>query len=311
MTVFSPRGRFGRKLTQQIHLPTQAELIKELRQLIYLVIGLLLGTLGFVIFQVPHNFSAGGLTGVAIIVSHYTGLSHGMLYSVLSIPMIVLGFFMLGRWHFAIKSFIITIAFGSMVDFMMLYAPNVMDWPLTDNMMLNALYGGIVGGISGSFILWSGTTFPGSSVISRIINLRTGMPLATCYLLVDGGIIFATGALFGWESALYGFILLYVYGLVNDQVMDGPSTTRTVSIVTNSPENVSKALMASLDKGVSYWEITGGYTGEKHFMVMTTIFRSQVDQINEIVGRVDPKAFVTIGIGQKALGQGFKALPTT
>ena len=310
MTVFTPRGNFGRKFNLNINLPSRAELISELRQILYLAIGLFLGTIGFVIFQVPHNFSAGGMSGLAIIINHYTGISHGLVYTLLSFPMIILGFFMLGRWRFAIKSLIITSIFGAAVDLTMLHLPNIIDWPLTDNMMLNAIYGGIVGGVSGAFIFWSGTTFPGSSVISRIINLRTGLPLASCYILVDGGIIFATGAMFGWESALYGFILLYIYGLVSDQVMDGPSTTRTVSVVTDSPESVSKAMMAALNKGVSYWEITGGYTGEKHFMVMSTIFRTQVDDINTVIAKADPNAFVTIGVGQKALGQGFKPLPT-
>lgn len=305
MTVFTPRRRFGRKLTLNIN---KADLIKELRLWLYLTIGLILGTLGFVIFQVPHNFSAGGLSGLAILINHYTGLNHGMLYTLLSIPMVAIGYFQLGGWRFAAKSLVITTVFGALVDFTMGYLPYLMEWPLTDNMMLNALYGGIVGGISSAFIFWSGTTFPGSSVISRIINLRTGLPLATCYLFVDGGIIFVTGALFGWESALYGFILLYMYGLVSDQIMDGPSTTRTVQIVTNSPDRVSKALMAALNKGVSYWEITGGYTGETHYIVMTTIFRTQVDDVNEVIAKVDPQAFVTIGVGQKALGKGFKPL---
>jgi uncharacterized membrane-anchored protein YitT (DUF2179 family) len=71
---------------------------------------------------------------------------------------------------------------------------------------------------------------------------------------------------------------------------------------------MSRALMAGLGHGVSRWEIKGGYTGEPHAMLRCTIYRSQVNDLKQIVAEVDTKAFVTIGVTHQALGSRFLPL---
>jgi uncharacterized membrane-anchored protein YitT (DUF2179 family) len=71
---------------------------------------------------------------------------------------------------------------------------------------------------------------------------------------------------------------------------------------------MASALTHSFGRGVSYWPITGGYTGRTRYMVTCTIYRSQMRDVQEVVANVDPQAFVTISIGQRAFGQGFVPL---
>jgi uncharacterized membrane-anchored protein YitT (DUF2179 family) len=63
--------------------------------------------------------------------------------------------------------------------------------------------------------------------------------------------------------------------------------------------------MTRLDRGVSHWEVTGGYTGEPRTVIFCTIYRPQVNDLKRVVGEVDPHAFVSIGITQEVLGSGF------
>ncbi|MBI1880364.1 MAG: YitT family protein, partial [Chloroflexi bacterium] len=86
------------------------------------------------------------------------------------------------------------------------------------------------------------------------------------------------------------------------------SSVRTATIITNQPETLAPALMRGLGRGVSQWPITGGYTGETHAMLICTIYRPQVNDLKRIVGEVDPRAFVTIGIAHQAFGAGFISL---
>ena len=71
---------------------------------------------------------------------------------------------------------------------------------------------------------------------------------------------------------------------------------------------MTDALANSFGRGVSYWLITGGYTGQMRYMVTCTIFRSRMRDVQEVVTAVDAQAFVTISIGQRAFGQGFVPL---
>jgi len=64
----------------------------------------------------------------------------------------------------------------------------------------------------------------------------------------------------------------------------------------------------NFQKGVSYWEITGGYTGEKRYMVLSTIMRSRIGDVKQVIADVDDKAFVTMEMSQQTFGEGFSAL---
>jgi uncharacterized membrane-anchored protein YitT (DUF2179 family) len=83
---------------------------------------------------------------------------------------------------------------------------------------------------------------------------------------------------------------------------------RTATIITNCPQEVSQALIEGLGRGVSQWEITGAYTGKRRFMLLCTIYRPQVNELKEIVARIDREAFVIIGVAHQALGFGFRPL---
>jgi uncharacterized membrane-anchored protein YitT (DUF2179 family) len=94
-------------------------------------------------------------------------------------------------------------------------------------------------------------------------------------------------------------------GIATDYVLEGPSRTRTATIITTNPQPIIDAVMAELSRGVSYWDAVGGYTGEKRTFIVCTIYRPQVADLKAILARLDPNAFVTIGVTQEALGQGF------
>ncbi len=58
-----------------------------------MAIGIIIGAFGYAVFQVPHNISAGGIGSIALMVNHFTGHDVGLLFWLLNIPMIMLGFF--------------------------------------------------------------------------------------------------------------------------------------------------------------------------------------------------------------------------
>ncbi|MGL4649347.1 MAG: YitT family protein, partial [Caldilineaceae bacterium] len=113
------------------------------------------------------------------------------------------------------------------------------------------------------------------------------------------------GFVFGWEIALYAFLTLLLGGMATDYVLEGPSRTRTATIITTRPQEMIDAIMAELGRGVSYWEVLGGYTHEKRTVVLCTFYRPQLSELRRIVGRIDPTAFITIGVVQQAVGKGF------
>lgn len=276
---------------------------------LYLVLGTTLAALGYALFQIPFNIVAGGLSGIGIMINHFTGWPVGLMYWIMNVPMLALGFYYLGRWRFVASTLVAATIFSVMVDMFGLYLPQFLDqFPVTQDLLLSSLYSGIVGGIGAGLVYRAGSTFGGTAIAGRVIQLRTGLPLSQVYAFTDGFIIVAAGLVFGWEIAMYGFLVLVISGLAADYTLEGPSSTRTVTIITNKPEEMVRALIAEVHRGVSYWQVTGGYTGEMRYMVMCTVYRPQVNLVKRVAAEVEPEAFVTIGVSHQALGRGFKRL---
>ena len=281
-------------------------ILDELRRLILLLLGAGLSAVGYAVFQVPYNIAAGGVSGIAILVNHFTGWPVSTFYLVANIPLFILGYLYLGRWRFLWSTALVVLIFSFATQWLEVTLPQYLaTWPITDNVLLSAIWAGLVGGIGGGLVYWAGATLGGTAIVGRVIQVKTGLALSQIYLFVDGTIVVAAGVIFGWETALYSMLTLLLSGIATDYVLEGPSRTRTATIITSNAEPIVAALMAELSRGVSYWDAVGGYTGEKRTVIVCTIYRPQVNDLKRIIARLDPSAFITIGVTQEALGKGF------
>lgn len=282
---------------------------RNLLWMLNLLLGTVLSALGYSLFQVPFNIAAGGVSGIAIIINHFTDWPIGAMYLVMNIPLLVLGYYHLGGWQFLVRTLIAVVIFSTAVDLFNVYLPGwVIQFPLTEDVLLNAIYGGIVGGVGAGLVYRSGGTMGGTSIIGRILQQRTGIPLSQVFLYTDGIIIVTAGLVFGWEIALYALLTLFLGGLASDYTLEGPSSVRTATIITDKPDAIAQALIQVLGRGVSQWQITGAYTGEAHTMLLCTVYRPQVNDLKQVVAETDKQAFVVIGTAHQALGQGFMPL---
>lgn len=276
------------------------------RRLAVVSIGSVIAALGYSIFQVPFNIAAGGLSGIAIIVNVFTGWPIGFLYLLLNLPILVLGYFHLGRWQFLLYTPVSVFIFSVATGLMTLYVPTVIEpYPLTSDVLLSAIYGGLIGGIGFGLVYRVGGSPGGTGTLNQIIQKKSGIPLSQLYFYTDGVIILLAGAFFGWEIALHSLLSLFLSGIASDYTIEGPSVVRTATIVTRNPEALSSALMHGLQRSVSSWSVVGGYTGQPYSMIMCTVLRSQVSEMKQIISSVDPESFVVIGNAHQALGSGF------
>ena len=277
---------------------TKINLRNFLADYFLLTVGSVILAINFDIFLAPFNIAPGGVSGAAIIIKRFTGWLPGITMLVLTLPMLVTGFYYLGRFRFLIRAAYVTMIYSLGVDVLATFLPA----GVTNDLLLNALYGGVVGGIGIGFIYRGGTSPAGSSVISRVLNLKTGIPNSQVYMLIDGGIILIAGVVFGWEMALYAFVTLFMWGLVADYILEGPSVVRTAFIVTDEPENVSRALLDRMGVGLTSWTGKGMFSKRQHTTLFCALNRPDVKILTSIVNEVDPGAFVVIMQGHQARG---------
>ena len=269
------------------------------KNFLLLTIGAIILAVNLNIFLAPSNLAPGGVMGIAVIVNEFTGWSLGLIMLAVNIPLLVLGFYNLGRFNFLIHTLFVVLVYSFGADLMTGWLPAS---GITDDLLLNAIYGGVLGGIGSGLIYRGNGTSGGTGILARVIQLRTGLPVSQVYLFTDGAVVLLAALLFGWEIGLYSLITLFIWGVVVDYVLEGPSVVRTAFIITDKPKEVSQAVLKRLQLGVTSWAAQGMFTEQGHSFLFCTVSRADVNTLRRTITAEDPNAFVVIGHGHQAIG---------
>jgi uncharacterized membrane-anchored protein YitT (DUF2179 family) len=270
-----------------------------------ITLGALLQALALRLFLIPADLVSGGVSGIAQIINYYTGWPIGVMVFLGNIPLFAIGWRFLGGRRFAMRTAYAVVAYSILVELL----PRLPFFPpngLTDDLVINALYGAVIAGVGYGLVYRGNGTSGGSDILARILTHYRSIPMTQSYLWVDSAVILSAGFVFGWKEALYAIVVLYVSGLVVDTTMEGGGTVRSAMIITSQPDIVAEKILVDMERGVTMLEGTGAYTGEGRPVLYCVVSRSEIQQLKSIVHDADPKAFMVIGVAHEALGEGFQ-----
>jgi uncharacterized membrane-anchored protein YitT (DUF2179 family) len=275
------------------------------RDFLFIGAGALLQALALNLFFVPARLASGGISGIAQIVNAYTGWPIGVMIFLGNIPLFLLGWRYLGGRRFILRTAYAIAALSFLTDFLARFLPAR---GLTPDILLNALYGGVVSGIGFGLVYRGRGTSGGSDILARILNHWRGISIAQSYMMLDSFVILAAGLSFSWENAMYSLVTLFISGIAAERALEGENVVRTALIITAHPEQITQYILYDMERGVTLLPATGAYTGVGRTVLYTVISRAEVAQLKSIVNDVDPQAFMVIGQANEALGEGFKRL---
>src|SRR5688572_30405646 len=132
-------------------------------------LGALLQAVSLRVFLVPANLASGGVSGIAQLIHHFTGWPIGLMVFLGNLPLFALGWRFLGGRRFAQRTALAVITYAFFTDFL----PRLSIFPdggLTDDILLNSLYGAIVSGFGYGLVYRARGTSGGSDVLARILN---------------------------------------------------------------------------------------------------------------------------------------------
>lgn len=278
---------------------------RDLWDFTFILFGALVQAAALRLFLIPADLVSGGISGLAQLIHHYTGFPIGLMVLVGNIPLFVLGWQQLGGPRFAVRTVLSILAFSIFTDVLVLFLPSA---GVTDDLVLNTIYGGLVLGIGLGIVYRGRSTSGGSDILGRILNRRFNMTISQAYLITDSLVVIGAGFVFGWTKALYGLVLIYVSGLAAETALQGTNVIRSAMIVTTQTDAIAQAIMQDLERGVTILSGTGAYTGEPRNVIYCAVSRMEINRLKILVHDLDPKAFMVIGQAQEALGEGFTPL---
>ena len=276
---------------------------KTARDYSLLLLGALVQAFAMRLFLVPGQLVSGGISGAAQIINHFVSFPIGVMVLIGNIPLFILGWRYLGGPRFALRTAVAVTAFALFTDLLVLFLPAD---GMTDDNVLNALFGGVFLGVGLGLVYRGQGTSGGSDILGRILNHRLGISISQAYLITDTLVVLAGGFAFSWEKALYGMVVIYVSGIAAEMISEGSSIFRTVIIITSETERVTQTILEVLERGVTILSGKGGYTDADRPVLYCVVTRAEVNQLKQLVKETDPSAFMVIGVAHEALGEGFR-----
>ncbi len=253
-------------------------------------------------FSAPNNIAPGGATGLATVINYLVEwLPIGTLMFAMNIPLLLTAWFKLGK-SFTLRTLVALGLVSTLIDVTAPYLP-----VFTDDMILTCLFGGVLAGLGLGLIFIRGATTGGSDIIGRLLEKRfRGIPVGRLMLMVDGVIVAISALVFGnVESALYAALFIFISMEVMDSIVYGRGGGKMVLIMSSHPHEIADKVLEEMDRGVTFLQAKGGYTGDEREVVMVAASRSEVYALRQLVKRIDPKAFLIISSADEVRGEGF------
>ena len=249
------------------------------------IVGSLIVAIGFNLFLVPFGILSSGISGVAILIGLLTPFNIGLLNLLLNLPLIVLGYYTLGK-TITINTLICVAALSTFLFLVPVVA-------VTDNILLSTVFGGAIGGMGVGLILKYSGTSGGLDIIAIIVSRRSSFSIGLLLTAMNGVIVLLSGFFFTWELALYTMLSIYITGKMIDTIFTD-HVKLTMQIVTTKGELIRNELLESIYRGITITEGYGGYTNEKKDILMMVVTRYETLHIKSVVRKHDEDAFINI-----------------
>ena len=274
----------------------------ELLNALLIAAGLLLATLGYRLYLIPNNVAPGGFTGIGQIVNHlFPAVGVGMVNLILNVPLFVLSLRSMGL-GFGLRSLLSSVALSLLLDYLPVPA-------MTDDVLLSAVFGGVLCGVGFGLVLRGHATTGGSDMLASIVHRHVpALKVSVCLFATDATVVIASGFVFDAAAAMYALISVFVMNVVIDQVLEGPGLARSHIIITTHGNEIAERILKELDRGVTALDAKGMYSGEDRTMLLCVVSRLEAVRLRAVVFSVDPRAFVIVQNVHEALGEGFKEL---
>lgn len=254
-------------------------------------------------FLDPNSLAPGGVTGIAIILNHITGLETGTWLLLINLPILALGTWKFG-WRFILSTMYCTALTSVVVNLLAPFGA------VTKDPVLAALAGGSLMALGLGLVLKAGATTGGTDIIIKLLrlkypHLRTG----SLFLMTDAVIVALSAFVFrDIDVALYAGVVVFINSVLLDMVLYGRDGAKLIFIISDRPEAITKRILEEMDIGVTYISGSGAYSGKTKNVILCVMKKQLSPKAEEIVREEDPAAFMIVTSATEIFGEGYKSI---
>ena len=252
-------------------------------------------------FLARNNILNGGFTGIATILNYLFEIPIGTTIFIMNAPLLAVSFKKLGA-RFVFRTFLVIAISSITIDLGVVL-------PIYKNdLLLSAIFGGVLAGISLGMIFLRNATTGGVDIIAKLIKLKhphitigKSIFLLDAFVIVLGGIIYRN-----LESMLYAAVGIFVSVQVLDYIIYGLSRGSMILIISEESDKIRNMIINDIHRGVTILKAQGGYSGQDKNVLLCACYDNQTHKLIKKIKSTDENAFFIVTQSKQILGKGFR-----
>ena len=302
-----------------MHKLTKAEIMREVKDDIYITLGLISYSLGWAVFLLPYQITTGGTTGIGAIIYYATGFPIQWSYFIINAVLMTFAIRILGP-KFSIKT---TYAIFMLTFLLWLFQLVVNNYIKAPDMtpdgkplllgigqdFMACIIGAAMCGVGlGITFNYNGST-GGTDIIAAVVNKYRDVSLGRMIMICDVFIIGSCYFIFhDWRRVIFGFVTLFIIGVVLDWIINSARQSVQFFIFSKKYDEIADRIIKDADRGVTVLDGTGWYSKNNVKVLVVLAKKRQSLEIFRLVKRIDPNAFISQSSVIGVYGEGFDKL---
>ena len=286
------------------------KILDSIKTYVVIAFGLLINSIAWTAFLLPHQISGSGVSGIGAIVYYATGIPMGYTYLAINVILILIALKVLGA-RFGIKTIYAVLLSAIMLTVLQRLIPEA----VVKEKFMSAILGGMLCGAGLGIVFTQGGSTGGTDIIALIINKYRNISPGRIILICDVFIISSSYVvLTNLESAqrietmVYGFVTMAIQAYTLDAILSGNRQSVQILIFSRHYEQIADQISTTMRRGVTVLDGTGWYTKEPQKVIITLVRKHEASDLYRIIKSIDKKAFITVANVMGVYGKGFEEL---
>ena len=276
---------------------------QTIKEYIMITIAVIIMDIGIYVFKFPNNFSFGGVSGLAVVVTKFVPFTASQINLVINMVLLVLGFAFLGK-SFGMKTAYVTVLSSLLLNVMEYLFP--MNGPLTQETTLELVYAIVLPAVGAAIFFYENASGGGTDIVAMILKKYSTMDISGALLVVDAIIVVMACFVFDIRTGLFSICGLMAKTLLIDKAIERMKLNKYFTIICSNPEPICDYIVNDLKRSATVYRAEGAYTHKDKVVILTVIDPKQAVLLERHIQSVEPDAFLLVTKSSEIMGKGFK-----
>lgn len=273
------------------------------RDIFLIVFAALLLALSYRIFIFPNEFAPAGLPGFATMLQHQFGFKVGYMTLIYNVPLVILVYILIGHTY-AIRSAIFALFFSTILLALDYVDLSRFIYNTGNSAILAPIAGGVVSGFCYGIVMKRNSSTGGTDLVAALVHHKWPEHNLLWIIFAINAAVAAV-SYFVYDYKIEPVILCVIYCFLSSEVSDmmlkGFKEAVKFEIVTDQPEELTKALMETLHHGVTEIPAVGGFTHSDKTLLICVVNKRQIVRFQKILGKF-PGSFAYLSSVKETMG---------